>query len=224
MAFANGIFLWEDIVANLSDSSNILGPSPFSVSFVDPQYFSVTLGDGRISLYDYSLGMCWASLYLMFGNEQYIPIAVTSSINTFIYVIGCNNNNTNGACAIFAFDIGDETYRMQKRWTFPYTCNTQIGYLGLSVIKYLNINQTSFQSSDLLFYAIDTQTREVEIRAIRDESQFKYSYLWTRKVNEYCGMGYLIDPHDTDYGLSSVWMVIIKDSKIRMIQYYYLKN
>ena len=163
---------------------------------VNPQYFSITLGDGRISLYDYSLGMCWASLYLMYQNIQYIPIAVTSSINTFVYVIGDNENiNHNDQCGIWAFDIGDITYRMQRKWVYPYTCNQQIGHIGISVINYT-----------ILFYAIDNHTNKTQIRAIRDESQFSFKYLWSTNVNKYCGMGYLIDSHDTDLGLSGIWI------------------
>ena len=58
LAFENGIFLWSN---NLTESSDYL--SLWSVGILKPQYFPVLLGDGRFALFDFSIGICWASEY-----------------------------------------------------------------------------------------------------------------------------------------------------------------
>eukprot|EP01084_Bolivina_argentea_P069436 126342_1 len=207
MAFNNGIFDWQELISNLSIPTNSL--SKWSVGFVEPEYFSISLGDGRFSVYDYTEGMCWASLFLTYQEEQYLPIAVTSSINRFIYVIGAVKDDIFGRhrCAIFAFQIGDVTYRLQTRWVYEYSCNNNIGYLGMSVIEYLNANDTNiFPVGTIIAYSFDNNTNETGLFAIRDVSEHRWQYLWTFNVNKYCGMGYLIDPHDVVYGLNGVWI------------------
>ena len=228
MAFQNGIFLWEEIVSNLSNPTNSL--SKWSAGFVDPQYFSITLGDGRISLYDYSLGMCWASLLLTYKNEQYLPIAVTSSIYENIYIIATTKNQmfNQSKCAIFAFKIGDVTYRLQTRWVHQYECNEKIGYLGLSVIKYINqSSNSSFPISNLIYYSINnnnTNTNQIALSSIRDESQFKSSFLWQINVNKYCGMGFLIDPHEIEYGLNGIWICDYKQNNTLLLKQINVTN
>jgi len=205
MAFSDGIFDWQEVVANLSDPGNTV--SSWSAGFVDPQYFSITLGDGRISLYDYSMGMCWAAEMLTFAHQQYLPISVTSSIDTNIYVLATSKNDTyaRSQCAIFAFEIGNVQYRLQTRWTYVYGCNLEIGFLGLSAIPYLSNETATFPVGTLIMYSLNDDN-ETELMAVRDERERSSQWLWSTRVNEYCGMGYLVDPRDTQYGLSGVWI------------------
>ena len=52
MAFQDGVLKFADTVSNLSLPSNTL--SKWSAGFVQSEYFTIALGDGRFSVYDFA--------------------------------------------------------------------------------------------------------------------------------------------------------------------------
>ena len=205
--FENGIFKWQQMISNLSDPQETI--SKWSVGFVEPSYFSIQLGDGRFALYDYSQGMCWAAINLEHGGEQYTIVSVTSSIDEFIYVVGIRGSERaqKRNCAVFAFKIGDVTYRLQTRWVYEYECNAEIAALGMSVYAAIPDNDTSsYPVGTIITYGIDDSTKNLGLLGIRDAKEYKAEYLWKLEVNSFCGMGYLIDPKDMEFGSNGAWI------------------
>merc|ERR1711933_370076 len=88
----------------------------------------------------------------------------------------------------------------------------------MSVIAYNNETST-YPVATIIAY-----NGQNELFAIRDESEYRVEYLWQFGVDCFCGMGYLIDVREDEYGTNGVWICDIYQNEKLFMKHVNVSN